>query len=360
MFCPKCGTPCADEASFCHKCGAEIPTENAAKPKAPVAHVSVNDERAAFPEQSGSVSNGPLPPKPQSTAHTLTTVAAVSFLFAMYLNILGPAFSGLEFNTKGRDQIYVLFFSGLIGWWLFKSRGFNKWIGGTLGVALSLAVLIAGVVISARAKNSVEYVLAHTPQIAALQKHQPQEYAQIEKEIAAAKSRGAKTDELQALLNAKVAVLALKVIQSTSDGALLEYGQTKLQMFRDVAAKSTDHCVLLISGKTQEAGPGVAERILASVSEETKAATRKALVRVIKEAVLLETVSDTTVEARFNALYDQVDSKLKSRGTSVYYFGDEKKPADVRCRAGLAIYEEVLNLPPADRSFMLRQLLGSG
>ena len=67
-------------------------------------------------------------------------------------------------------------------------------------------------------------------------------------------------------------------------------------------------------------------------------------------------------EKRFNTLIAQLDAKLKSTyGTSAYYFADDSEnlPSAVRCKAGLLLFREALNLPEKDRSFMLTTLFAS-
>lgn len=200
--------------------------------------------------------------------------------------------------------------------------------------------------------------MANTPQIASLQKNHPQEYAKIAKDIADAKSKGAKSEELLALANAKITPIALKAIKTTSDAALLDFGQTKIKMLRDIAAKNTGDCVQFMSGEAQNATPAVAARILSHVSDETKTAARKAIGRVIEDEGQWRYVQENA-DARLEKTYKVIDDKLKRAGTSVYYFMDDTKSSDVRCRAGIGIFSEVMSLPAQDRSFMLRSLFGA-
>ena len=352
MFCPQCGVEVTDDSKYCFKCGKDIPRES----PPPVNHAPPNDVRAAFPEQPVSAAVPSHPPKPQSTRRrTWTTVAAVFFLFAMYFNVIAGAFSGVEFYTKGRDQLYVLFFGGLFFWWLFKSYGRNKWVGGILGVVLSFVVLVAGVVIDKRTKGSVEYVMEHTPQIAAVKKNHPYEYAQIAKELEGLAAKGAKPEEYPSLLNSRLTPITLKAVHSTSDAAIFEYGRTKLLMLRDVAANNADDCVMLMSGEAQNATPAVSSHIFSAMSEETKTASRKAIGRVIEDEGMGR-FEQENADARFEQLYRLIDDKLKLAGTSAFYFMDETKSADVRCKSGLGVYGEVMSLPVADRSFMLRRM----
>lgn len=323
-------------------------------------HAPPNDVRAAFPEQPVPAPVPPPPAKPQSTKRRMwTTIGAVFFLFAMYFNIIAGAFSGVEFYTTGRDQVYVLFFGGLFFWWIFKSYDRNKWIGGTLGVALSFVVLVAGVAINTRHKRSIEYVMEHTPQIAALKKNHPDEYAQIAKDLEGLTAKGAKPEEYPSLLNAKLMPIALKAVHSTSDAAIFEYGRTKLLMFREVAANNAEDCVMLMSGEAQNATPAVSSRIFSVMSEETKVASRKAIGRVLEDEGMGK-FEQENADARFEQLFKLIDDKLKPAGTSAYYFMDDTKSVDVRCKAGLGVYGEVMSLPVQDRSFMLRRLFGAG
>lgn len=375
MFCPKCGTAQANGAVFCHKCGKEIPQEiRDPKPEpapepaipdpspAPVLNrAGPNDARAVFPDKLVAAK----PEKPQkltpvtpSKRQIASSIFAVVLLCLMYFSIIDPAFYGHEYDFKKSGGGFLVI-ATLCYWYLFKSRGYRGWLGVIFGVVSSFVVLIGAAAVAAHARKSPAYIMEHSPQVAALQKAHPKEYAAIEKEISAARERGAQPAEIQALVSTKIMPLTYKAILSASDGAALEYSQAKVRMFRDVAAKSAEDCALLMSGKATEAGPRVLARILSGVPEDTQTALKKSLARVIEESGDLDTPADPKAGARFDALYEQIDAKLKAKGSSAYFFGDEKKPADVRCKAGLGIFEEAQNLPSADRTFMLRQLLGA-
>ena len=377
MFCSQCGTFVADDASFCQKCGAKIPRpqtqplqqaikigESAAvPPQAPANTAPTNDndaravllERAVAERLQKPIKIEPVAP---TKGQIVSSIGAVLMLTLMYLTVIAPAFEGLEFNF-GKNGGGFLMITAICYWYLFKRRGYKGWLGGIFGVVSSLGVLVIAAAIGSHVRNSPANALERNPQVAALQKHHPQEYGQIEKDIVAAKARGASPAEIQALVASKILPITYKAIRNTSDGALLEYAQAKTRMFRDVAAKSPDDCALLMAGKGVEAGPAVVARILTGVPEETKTAMSKSLARVIEESGAFDTVLDPKTEARFDVLYEQIDTKLKARGTSAYFLADEKKPAQARCTAGLGIFEEAQNLPAADRTFMLRQLLGS-
>ncbi len=368
MFCPQCGVEVSDVSKFCFKCGNELPsviqTPTEPPPSPVVNHAPPNDIRAVFPEHLIAAPPVPLPEsfldEPKNTkGRNWTAVGAVLFLGAMYFMIIDGALNGVEFYTKGNEQFYVLVFGGWFFWWIFKAYGRNKWIGGVFGTLLSFCVLISGVAITKHTKNSVEYLMSHTPELAALQKHHPDDYAQIAKDLNDAVRKGVTGDPLQNILNAKVTPIALKAVRSTSEAAILRYGQTKLLMFKDVASKSAGDCTLLMSGEAQNAGVAVMQRILSYVTEDTKLATRNAIGRVLEDEGQ-GTYDLATAEAHSDKLYQIIDDKMKPMGSSAFYLADQTKSADVRCKSGIGVYEQVMSLPPSDRSFMLRYLFGAG
>ena len=373
MFCPQCGVEMSDASRFCFKCGKELPAvkQALAEPSPPplpvINHAPPNDARSVFPAQIIPPEPAPEPepepwleePKKSTRRRTWTTVGALLFLLMMYFQIIDGALYGIEFFSKPNENVYVLIFGGWFFWWIFKAYGYNKWVGCVLGTILSFGVLVAGVAINKHTKSSVEYVMANTPQLAALQKHHPDDYAQITKDLNEAVKKGVTGDPLQNILNAKVTPIAFKAVRSTSEAAILDYGKTKLLMFKDVAAKNADDCTLLMSGDAQNAGVAVMQRILSYVTEDTKLATRKAIARVLEEEGS-GTYDLETAEARSDKLYQLIDDKMKPTGSSAFYLADQTKSADVRCKSGIGVFEQVMSLPPSDRSFMLRYLLGAG
>ena len=354
MFCPSCGVAVSEAASFCHKCGKEIPQDVIGKP-------FTNDSRTVFsglPTAAGKeapLATGELVKQPtENKPKTWKILAVLFFLYALYFSVLGPAFSGLKNNP--RDAIYVLFFGGLCFWWLFKSRGRKGWIGGAVGAFVSLAVLVAGSAITARVQNSPEYLIQHNPNLAALKKHHPHEYDAIEREVKAAADRNASAEEIVSLISSKINPLLSQAIQSTTDQALLAFAKSKIQMFHDIAAVSADDCTALLSGKAAKNGTLV--RIITAVPETTKEAVRQSQARLIEGAEGWETISDRKKsDARFDALYEKLDAKLQFKGSSAYFLADEKKSASDRCQSGIGIFDETIAFPDGDRSFMLRRLL---
>lgn len=376
MFCPKCGTAQAVGSAFCHKCGHEIPKEirefeiehgqelPASKPSsAPgLGRYGACEAGAKYPVHAMAPQPGKLSKIP-SVAPTKRQIANSVFAAVLIcltnLSVIAPAFDGHQPDFKGDGAGFVVV-NAICFWYLFKSRGYRGWLGGIFGVVFSFIAAIGAGAIAARAQNSPDAVIAQSQLLAALRKAHPKEYAAIENELVAAMDRGAQQAEIQTLANAKIMPLTYRAILTASDGAMLEYSRAKIRMFRDVAAKSTEDCVLLISGNAAEAGPGVLTRILSGVPQGTQTAVKNSLARVIEESGDLDAPADPEAGARFDALYEQIDARLKAEGSSAYFLGDEKKSADVRCKAGLGILEEAQKLPTPDRTFILRQLLGSG
>lgn len=153
-----------------------------------------------------------------------------------------------------------------------------------------------------------------------------------------------------------------RVLRTTSDEALLQFGRGKVQMYQEVAASNADDCLSMMLVRSDSASQLQSQlRIMASLSKKTNDAMSDANLKVFNAAGSLKAANAVKDPIRFEALFEQLDATLTSTyGTSAYYLSDDSlnKPAEVRCKAGLLLFKEVLNLPPQDRSFMLRQFFG--
>lgn len=345
-----------------------------------------NELAQAVSDVTAKPDSAPLSPiKPP--APTLQRIAIlVTFLLMIYAAVLIYALDGGIFTFKGNELGFFLISGGIAFWYLWRGLNRRGWVGAIVGAAVSLCILFLAAGISGYVSGQPTYILEHEPILMAIKKSYPEDYDAILRVLVAKfKDKNLGRDKLAENFTAEMApaITAVwkKALPTTSDDALLQFAIARVQLFREVAASSADDCVLLMRGQVANADYQTQKRIMAIPSKETKDANRDASVRVINDANTYSNVAGTHDQGRFNALYGQLDAKLKSSyGTSAdYLFGDDslnkpafvdpfakplvkEKPAmtnEIRCNAGLLWFKEVLNLPPKDRSFMLRMVLGS-
>lgn len=365
MFCSQCGTSVANDASFCHRCGkpvAIVPHEPASTPAQPSAQsIAPDTTKVTKSLLSGVVSaNKPFAP---TRWQIPISIVLVFVLASTYGLILIDALDG-DFHTtvKGRNVGGMIVWGGLTFWYVWKSLNRRAWIGALLGVGISLLVVFLGAGISGYVKGRHADILDQVPQLAALKKNFPEVAEQVRQELrAASKDKGHNPQELAAKVQARFLPVVSAALKTTSDAAMLQYAKAKIQQFQEVADSNASDCLSLMSGRLEKAPPATQARIMASISKETTKALQDAFVKILNDADAHRNAPPASDQKRFNALYEQLDVKLKSAyGTSAYYFGDDSlnKRADVRCKAGLFLFKEALNLAEKDRSFMLRALFG--
>lgn len=289
-----------------------------------------------------------------STRRTIATVGVLFFLGLVYFNIIDGALSG---SPHYMSPFGVLLFSGGCFWWLFEAYGRNKWIGAVVGIALAIGILVGAAALVKRATiptNPMEYA----PELTALKKHHPDEYASIAKMLQGKIATGKKPEDLAVLMYPHLMPVVLQALRTTSDAALVEYARTRIAIFGDVAVKSPQDCQLLISGDIGEAGSAVVGRISGAISEEHKRAGSKAIVRVLEDEGTGAPPGKDDAK-RSERIYNALEKKMKAKGFSTDSLADDTKTMEVRCASGIALLDEVMLLPAQDRSFMLRRLVGS-
>jgi hypothetical protein len=324
----------------------------------------------AVPDAMSSPNNIPLPPiKPLSPSKQQIAFSTllVVFLSLEYWLVFSLAFEGLnalsEGLFKGKGLVYFLFTGGFSFWYFWKRLNRRGWIGAIIGVIVSLGVIFSGAGIAGYVSSQPSYILEHTPIGAAIKKSYPEDYEKlIQTVVAKTKNKKMGREELDEVAVTEIALimqgLLMKALRVTSDDALLQFGRAQVQIFQEVAALNADDCLTMMVGSDDIASY---LRIMANLSQEAKDANSDASVKVINEAGLLKIASTVKDPVRLEALFINLDAKFTSTyGMSAGYFFDDSlnKPADVRCKAGLLFFKEVLNLPPDDRSFMLRELFG--
>ncbi|MGB7543217.1 MAG: hypothetical protein WBM28_14535, partial [Burkholderiales bacterium] len=216
---------------------------------------------------------------------------------------------------------------------------------------------------SGHEKSQRSDILDQVPQLAALKKNFPEVAEQVRLELRAMPNdKTQRRQELATIIQKRVFPAFDAALKTTSDAAILQFAKARTQQLQEVLNSNASDCVLLMLNQLRGAPPAVQARITASTSKETLQAVQDAFVKILNDADALRSAPPAPDEKRFNALIAQLDVRLKSAyGTSVYYFGDDslKKSAEVRCKAGLFLFNEVVNLPEKDRSFMLRALFGA-
>ena len=262
-------------------------------------------------------------------------------------------------NAVGKDAIYLMFFTGWAFWYFWKVRNRKGWIGGVVGVAVSILVIILSVAIDGYVRGQPDYVLEHTPAFSALKKHFPKEYESMYQElIALAKEKKLTIKDVSGLIDNKIVPLLSQALKTTSDPAILLFGKAKLSAFRDVAKVNSADCYVMMFGNADTA---TQIRISKSMSQETSALNKQAMQKVIEDSgTYRQTMDSPTSEARSKTLFTQLDAILTRKySLSTYDSFDDthNMPADVRCKAGIALFEEIMNLPSDDSAFMLREFL---
>lgn len=360
MFCSHCGTAVAGDASYCHKCGKPIPTiapETVAPPaQQPADSLSADETKVLKKAMSAKVP--PIKPFAPSKRQIVVSIVAAIFLALIYGFQISAGLDGEYPLGPPIGGSIVLSLLAFRHFWLCLNR--RGWVGGLIGVAISLLVFLLSAAISGYVKGQSNYIIDHTPGLAALKKNFPNVAEQVKQDlVSVSKGQSPNQQELAAMIQKRFFTVLPVALKTTSDAAVLQYAYAKTRQFQEIADSNANDCMLLMSGRLAAAPYATQARIMASVSKETAQALQDSVVKILNDADAYRGAPPAPDEKRFNALLEQLDSKLKSAyGTSVYYFGDDSlnKPADERCKAGLLTFKEALNLPEKDRAFMLRTL----
>ena len=289
------------------------------------------------------------------------SIVLVIFLASAYGFIFIDALDG-NFHTTVKEKNLggTIVWGGLTFWYVWKTLNRKGWIGALVGVCISVLVVFLGAAISGYVKAQRADILDQIPPLAALKRNFPDIADQVRQELRAiSKDESQKRQQLLAIFQTRVFPVVYASMKTTSDAAVLQYTKVKLQQFREVGNANASDCVSLMLGQLEAAPPATQERITANTSKETRQAMQEAFVKILNDADVFRHAPPGPDETRFKTLFEQLDNKLlTAHSTSAYYFGDDSlnKPAEVRCKAGLLLFEEALNLPEKDRAFMLRAL----
>lgn len=348
MFCSQCGTELTVDSSFCPKCGKPITSQSQIAAPSPV------DTRLPQPRPLDPVPQ-PLKPVGLTKRQNLNLALLALLLVIIYAVVLIPTQYGVIYDN-GKDILYVILINGWAFWYFWKVRNRKSWVGAIVGVAVAILVLFFGAAIGGYVRGQPEYVLENTPPYPSIKEHFPKEYESMRQElVAAAKEKKLTSEDLIGLLGSKMIPLVNQSLKTTSNPAMLLFGKAKLSMFRDVSRRNTTACYGMMSGTITNSDLITVSK---SFSPETQALNEQAMQKVIEDSgTYRQTMDSQILEAHFNSLLAQLDTILTRKySLSAYYLTDDSKPADVRCKAGVALFEEVMNLPSDDRVFMLRML----
>ena len=279
-------------------------------------------------------------------------------MVALYaLTLVPPTLIGEYVDSKSAGWPFTTLVSGYAFWHLWKRLNRRAWIGAFVGVAISILAIYLQAFAVRYVRGQPSYILDHEPVLAALKKNFPQVAEQLRQEvITASGDRRVNPQELLAKLQARILPVAFVAMKTTSDAAMLQYAKAKIQQSQEVVEANPSDCVSLMLAPPEGLSPAMQAKIIASTSKETLNAIEDAFVKILNDADAHRNAPAAIDEKRFNALIAQLDAKLKSTyGTSAYYFTDDsgKLPSAVRCKAGLLLFKEALNLPEKDRSFIL-------
>jgi hypothetical protein len=354
MYCSQCGTELTVDSIFCFKCGKPIPVQSQIAAPSPV--------DSALP-QPRPLEPAPQPPKPAGLTRRqiFTLVFWALLLFFSYASVFIAALYGENYDVA-KNGVGLMLITGYSFWYFWKVRNHKGWVGGVVGVAVSILSLFLGAAIGGYVRGQPDYILEHTPPFATIKERFPKEYESIlQGLIAAGKAKGKNltTEEVMGLIGQKTMFLLNQSLKTTSNPAMLLFAKAKLSSFRDVAKGNPSDCYTMMSGTIADADPATQIRISKSMSPETDALNGQAMQNVVEDSDTYRQAMDSpTSEAHFKALLAQLDTVLTNKySLSVYYFTDNSlnMPADVRCKAGIAMFEEAMNLPSDDRAFMLRK-----
>lgn len=351
MFCSKCGTELAADSKFCSKCGKAIETQLPVKNTMP---------------QSPSLESAPQ----SRILAGLTKKQILTMLpWALIIIILNAGklmmASVGEIDVDGRNAFILMFLTGGVFWYFWKVCNRQGWVGGVVGVAVSILIIMLSAVGAGYVRGQPEYILEHTAPYPVIKKRFPKEYDSMYQDlVAAAKEKKLTAEYARGMLDKEITPLLNQSLNTTSDPALLLFTKAKLSLLREVAKNNPEDCYTLMSGAITDADPATQIRISKYISPETRALLGEAMQKVIEESgTYWETLETPTIEkAHFNHLLAQLNTVLTNKySSSVYYFTDDSlgMPVDIRCKAGIALWEETMNLSSDDRIFMLRRFFDS-
>lgn len=123
MFCPKCGTEVADDATFCHSCGAAA---------------------AATPPQQSQAPSPPQPAQPQAAAYQQPVAAPVQ----------PPGVAGFQCGRCGRpampDRLFCTYCTGFLAAPDAGNKGglFQRWLATLVDAAVGWIALIVIILVA--------------------------------------------------------------------------------------------------------------------------------------------------------------------------------------------------------------------
>ena len=145
MFCSQCGTELPANSIFCIKCGKQIHGESQ------IEYSPVNN---TLP-QSRPLESVPQPQQIAKLTRRQISILSVwaLLLFFGYADVLERIIDRAPGIGIGKDVIYLMFFTGWAFWYFWKARNRKGWIGGVVGVAVSILVIMLCAVIGGYARG---------------------------------------------------------------------------------------------------------------------------------------------------------------------------------------------------------------
>ena len=250
-----------------------------------------------------------------------------------------------------------------------KKRGRSGWGGAAKGFAgifgcvflIGALATIAGRFSMGSPTEQVDSMMGRTQPYPIIKQRFPKEYDAIRQSfITIAKSGKFTGEDATRLLNQGFTSLYVRALKTTSDPAMLLFAAAKLKTLQDVAKHSPDACNGVLTGTFDSSVNMI--QVAAYISPETKAQNQQALQKVFEDANARQDAPAAEQPLRLNALYAQLDRTMVSKySLSADVVTDQSlnASAEVRCRAGIALLTEIMNLPSDDRAFMLREFFGS-
>lgn len=249
-----------------------------------------------------------------------------------------------------------------------KKRGRSGWVGAAKGFAgvvgcvflIGALATIAGSFSKGSPTEQVDSMMGRTQPYPIIKQRFPKEYEAIRQSfITIAKSGKFTGEDATRVLNQGFTSLNVRALKTTSDPALLMFAAAKLKTLQDVAKHSPDACNGVLTGTFDSSVNMI--QVAAYISPETKAQNQQALQKVFEDANARQDAPAAEQPLRLNALYAQLDRTMISKySLSADIVADQSlnAPAEARCRAGIALLDEIMNLPSNDRAFMLQWFFG--
>jgi hypothetical protein len=206
------------------------------------------------------------------------------------------------------------------------------------------------------AKAEIEAVFNQTPAFATIKEYEPQVYQQLVDTLTNAVGKGYTQQQLIDLLRSQIAALVASRMSHASDDAIITYMQVMLVEMDELQQKGDGRCYKLLFPQVDGGINGQTD-----FSEETRNRDMLALVEIIKTS---NTQKAIPTQSDVMPFVEPILVELRSKfGDDVSVLADptaSNTDQDKVCTITMALYSEILELPPEQAVSTLRWMLGQG